>query len=329
MATPQALTAFIRASRPDFKSTADKAAFAVHAIVSVNGFSLCKVGEGVDEAVAQGAASLPSEEVDLRDWNRKANATTTTTTTSSSHGEGGTYSFLYLPETTTTTTTTTTASAGTQQRQQRPPLAPPLLLVKCLTLVVDASAPSAGGGPGPGAGAGGVLLVSLANVSSSSAGRPPVSLELQLDRFVPSFAPGALGYDHLDELILRVQEALGEVLEGGGEHQRQHQQHRVTNFPPCPASVSTDQGKAMAAARATATAGTPAKTSSGQQGDAASGREQQQQRQQQQQQQQEEEQRQLRDPDPLLDEQYPPRFPGGGRPGWRPALGVGDTDLMP
>ncbi|GIL52193.1 hypothetical protein Vafri_8130 [Volvox africanus] len=87
MATPQALTAVIRASRPDFKSTADKAAFAVHAILSVNGLSLRRVGKDVDASVEQGFASLPGEEADLANWNQEAQQT-----------EGGMYSFLYVPE---------------------------------------------------------------------------------------------------------------------------------------------------------------------------------------------------------------------------------------
>ncbi|KXZ53956.1 hypothetical protein GPECTOR_6g875 [Gonium pectorale] len=102
MATPAAVTAVIRAARPQFNSAADKVAFAVHAVVSVNGFSLRKVGAGVDDVVAAGAASLPAEEGDLHGWNAEAGDA----------GEGGTYSFLYAPE------------AGTQK--------PTLLLVKCL-----------------------------------------------------------------------------------------------------------------------------------------------------------------------------------------------------
>ncbi|PNH11084.1 putative proteasome inhibitor [Tetrabaena socialis] len=91
MATPQALSAVIRAARPEFRSAADRVVFAVHAVLSVNGFSLRKVGEGVDEAVSRAASALPAEEADLAGWNAQQEM----------------YSFLYVPE---------------EQQQQQPPL---------------------------------------------------------------------------------------------------------------------------------------------------------------------------------------------------------------
>ncbi|GFR51895.1 hypothetical protein Agub_g14375, partial [Astrephomene gubernaculifera] len=236
MATPQAVTAVIRAARPDFKSRADKLVFAVHAIISVNGFSLRKVGEGVDEAAARGAASLPSEEADLAGWNPQGQQ------------DGDPYSFLYTPE------PATLPPQVQQQQQQQVPPPPPLLLLKCLRLESGIGATADVGTATPAAAAaaagGEVLLVSLlaadnsasststssASASSasptapSSSSGPPVTLELPLDRYVPASpdpaaaapaaaAPAAGGYQHLEELIGRVQGALGEVMgvQGGAK----------------------------------------------------------------------------------------------------------------
>ncbi|KAG2440745.1 hypothetical protein HXX76_003602 [Chlamydomonas incerta] len=180
MATPQAVTAVIRASRPEFRSAADRLAFAVHAVVSVNGFSLRKVGDvAVDEAVAAGAAALPSEECGLAGWNEAAQVP-------AEDGAGAaaapaTYAFLYVPE-----------SAGMERQDKGSP--PPLLLVKCLGLDAEAGA------------AGGLLLVSLADAAT---GRPPATLELPIARYV---TPGGT-YDKMDELIGRVTGALETALE--------------------------------------------------------------------------------------------------------------------
>ncbi|GLC52452.1 hypothetical protein PLESTB_000630700 [Pleodorina starrii] len=287
MATPQAITAVIRASKPEFKSTADKAAFAVHAILSVNGFSLRKVGEGVDEAAAQGPSALPAEEVDPTGWNRDAG------------GDGGTYSFLYVPE---------SAAAQRQQQQQ-----PPLLLVKCLRLVAEASpgpAPVEGSAAGAAAGgsapaqSGGVLLVSLTDVAS---GGPPASLELQLDRYVPSLAPGASGYEHLDELIRRVEGALAEALEG--------QQQASKGKTGVAATTTTTPGAAAGAAAKGSTGDSPQKRD--REAAAVSAAEE-----------AEAEERRRRH-DPLRDDRYYGQgLPTRGSHGWGP-VAVGDEDLMP
>ncbi|GIL83554.1 hypothetical protein Vretimale_10329 [Volvox reticuliferus] len=319
MATPQAITAVIRASKPDFKTTADKAAFAVHAILSVNGFSLRKVGNGVDAAVEQGAASLPSEEADLANWNQDAQ-----------QADGGIYSFLYVPE--SGAQRLPVQQNQRQQQDQAPPQPqPPLLLVKCLRLAVDqpAAGPtggdassdakaddfnsrSAGGIGGEGAGAdaggprsGGVLLVSLADVSS---GHPPATLELQLDRYVSSLAPGGAGYEHLDELIRRVQEALEEALDG-----TEASSSRAAGATSI--SSAADKGSRGEHTTAVAAAAEAAQRKQEEVEEAARALR------------QGEEEQQRRDP--LRDDRYPQAmFPNRTPPGWGP-LGVGDEDLMP
>ncbi|GLI64395.1 hypothetical protein VaNZ11_007661 [Volvox africanus] len=324
MATPQALTAVIRASRPDFTSTADKAAFAVHAILSVNGFSLRRVGKDVDASVEQGFALLPGEEVDLGNWNQEAQ-----------QADGGMYSFLYVPE-------SGGAQRPTVQQQQdkatpQPQPRPPVLLVKCLRLAVeppvagttgggdsrDAKAGDVnvsradgfggdGGGSGDGPRAGGVLLISLADVSS---GHPPVSLELQLDRYVSSLAPGGAGYEHLDELIRRVQEALEEALDGA----EASSSRAVGATSTSSAADRASRGGRSSTAAAAAAAAAEAVQRQQEEAEEASRTLRQAVR--------DEEGRQRRDP--LRDERYPqPVFPSRMPPGWGP-IGVGDEDLMP
>ncbi|KAG2496799.1 hypothetical protein HYH03_005206 [Edaphochlamys debaryana] len=257
MATPQAVTALVRAARPDFSSKADKLVFAIHATLSVNGFSLRKLGQGVDEAVTQGASTLPAEEIDITGWSQPA--------------EDGTLAFLYVPE----PGTASAKAAGSA----------PLLLVKCLPL------------EGDGGDAGGSLIVSLADTAS---GKPPASLDLPVDRYVPALAPGAQGYKELPELISKVEGALADALEGGGA------------------------GKAAAAAKATAStsaSGRTAPTSQQQQREEAE--------EQERRRREEVEERRRGDPlrDPLIDDSY--HRPGMGvlrPPGWG---GVGDEDLMP
>ncbi|KAG2442000.1 hypothetical protein HYH02_009792 [Chlamydomonas schloesseri] len=226
MATPQAVTAVIRASRPEFRSAADRLAFAVHAVVSVNGFSLRKVGDvAVDEAVAAGPSALPSDECGLEGWNHVGQGQ------GAGHGAGqdvgsapATYAFLYVPD-----------SPGMERQDKASP--PPLLLVKCLSLDAEGAAAD-GAGTGAVASAG-VLLVSLADAAT---GRPPVTLELPVARYV---SPGGT-YDKMDELISRVTGALEEALE-------------------VPAAASRAGAKASAASTAT-TASAAGKTAGASQG---------------------------------------------------------------
>lgn len=246
MATPQAVSAVVRASRPNFSCATDKAVFAVHAILSVNGLSLRKLGDETDAAAAQGPSALPAEEIPLDGWNASTDL----------------YALLYAPQ--------------EQQQQQQ------LLLVKCLP--VDGS-----------------VLVTLAEVVS---GQEPVSLELQLDRYVPEAAASAsapglgLGFSNLDELIKRVEIALGEAL-------------------PAKDDKST-QDKAVTAGKAgSTTAGTS------QQDTAAAERERERQRER------ERERERERSPghDPLRDDRFPGRAPGlppgWGGPGLVPPVGGG------
>ncbi|PNW80820.1 hypothetical protein CHLRE_07g331000v5 [Chlamydomonas reinhardtii] len=260
MATPQAVTAVIRASRPEFRSAADRLAFAVHAVVSVNGFSLRKVGDSaVDEAVAAGAAALPAEECGLQGWNQGQ-----AEPGGAGVAEPATYGFLYVPE-----------SAG-MDRQDNKGSPAPLLLVKCLNLHSAADDTP------------GVLLASLADAAT---GRPPVTLELPVARYVSSGGT----YDKMEELIGRVTGALEEALEVPA----------ASRSGAKAAGVST-AGKTAAATPAAST------TSQGQQQQPQRGRE------------------EGPDPDhdPLRDDRYrgAPRGPARGPPGY----GVGaEEDWVP